>query len=72
MGEMPTIRQDELKRKLDRGERFYLVDALAPEKFRHSHLPGAINIPVARLRELAPELLPDQNAKIVTYCASYS
>jgi len=72
MAEIPTIGRDELKQKLDQGEPLRLVDALAPEKFRHSHLPGAINIPAARVRELAPGLLPDKNAEIITYCASYT
>ncbi len=72
MAEIPTISRDELKQKLDRKDYFFLVEALAPEKFRHSHLPGAINLPWNHVAELAPALLPDKNAEIVTYCASYT
>jgi len=64
------ISRDELEQKIDRGEHFTLVEALAPEKFAHAHLPGAINVPVDRVRELAPSMLPDKNAEIVVYCAS--
>ena len=63
-----TISRDELKAKIDRGDDFVLVEALGEEKYRDWHLPGAINIPYNRVRELAPQLLPDKNADIVVYC----
>ena len=63
-----TITRDELKKKLDRGEKVALVEALAPEYFDRGHLPGAVNIPMDRVKELAPGLLPDKNAQVVTYC----
>jgi rhodanese-related sulfurtransferase len=70
MASIGTISREDLKRKIDRHDHFHLVEALAPEKFRHTHLPGAINIPYDQVRELAPGLLPDKNAEIVTYCAA--
>jgi rhodanese-related sulfurtransferase len=70
MANVGTITRDELKQKIDRKDNFQLVEALAPDKFRHTHLPGAINVPYDRVREVAPQLLPDKNAEIVTYCAS--
>ncbi len=70
MSTLRTISREELKQKIERRDNFRLVEALAPEKFRHTHLPGAINIPYNRVRELAPSLLPDKNAQIVTYCAA--
>jgi rhodanese-related sulfurtransferase len=63
-----TITRDELKTKLDRGEKVRLVEALAPESFAKGHLPGAVNIPMDRVKELAPGLLPDKDAQVVTYC----
>ena len=65
-----TSTRDELKRKIDRGERFLLVETLPEPAFRKAHLPGATNLPPDRLRELAPQLLPDKGAEIVVYCAS--
>ena len=65
-----TISRDELKQKLDRGDDFSLVETLGEEKYRHSHLPTAINIPPDRVAELAPTVLPDKSAEIVVYCAS--
>jgi rhodanese-related sulfurtransferase len=63
-----TISRDELKAKIDRGDRFTLLDTLANQYYRHSHLPRAINMPYDQVNELAPTLLPDKNAEIVTYC----
>jgi len=39
-----TTTAEELRRKLETGEDFVLVDALAPMVYVHSHLPGAINV----------------------------
>ncbi len=67
---IPTISRDELKQKLDRKDDFLLVETLAKTAYEHAHLPGAINLPPDQVKELAPALLPDQNADIVVYCAS--
>ena len=65
-----TISRDELKAKIDRGDRFALVETLPEAAFQKAHLPGAVNLPPDRLREMAPRLLPDKGAQIIVYCAS--
>lgn len=65
-----TISTKELRAKLDRKENITLVETLAPERFREGHLPGAVNVPPEQLQQLAPQLLPNKNAEIITYCAS--
>jgi rhodanese-related sulfurtransferase len=45
-----------------------IVEALSEANFAKGHLPGAINMPRAKVRELAPKLIPDLGAQIVTYC----
>lgn len=65
-----TITREELKAKMDGGERFTLVETLAPTTYEHAHLPGAINLPPDRVRELAARLLPDKQAEIIVYCSS--
>ena len=67
---MNTISRDELKAKMDGGAAFTLVETLAEVAYQHAHLPGAINLPPDRVRELAPRLLPDKGAEIVVYCSS--
>ena len=67
---LDTISRDELKAKMDGGETFTLVETLPEVAYQHAHLPGAINMPPDRVRELASRLLPDKGAEIVVYCAN--
>jgi rhodanese-related sulfurtransferase len=62
------ISRDELRAKMDRGDPFTLLEVLDPRYYRHSHLPGALNLPPGKVAEMAPDLLPDKNAEIVLYC----
>jgi rhodanese-related sulfurtransferase len=39
------ISREELKEKMGRGEDFVLLEVLPEKSYRHSHLPGAINLP---------------------------
>jgi rhodanese-related sulfurtransferase len=67
-----TISRDELKAKIDGDAPFVLVETLAEESYRDWHLPGAINIPYDRVRELAAQRLTDKDADIVVYCGSFT
>jgi len=64
-----TISTEDLKAKLER-RKVTVVETLAPERYRENHLPGALNIPPERINELAPQLLPNKDADIVTYCTN--
>jgi rhodanese-related sulfurtransferase len=65
-----TISTKDLKAKLDRNQSTKVVETLAPERYREAHLPGALNIPPDRIKELAPQLLPNKDVEIVTYCSN--
>lgn len=65
-----TISTEQLKAKLDREDGIKLVETLASERYREAHIPGAINIPPEKIKELAPRLLPKKDAEIITYCTS--
>ena len=65
-----TISTKDLKSKLDKKQAITVVETLAPERYREAHIPGALNIPPDQIRQLAPQLLPNRNAEIVTYCAN--
>jgi rhodanese-related sulfurtransferase len=65
-----TISTKDLKAKLDRKEGIKVVETLAPERYREAHIPGALNIPPEQIKELAPQLLPDKDAEIITYCTN--
>ncbi len=64
------ITLDELQARIRSNPDLVLVEALPEPYYRHSHLPGAVDIPHEEVDSLAPELLPDKNAEIVVYCAS--
>jgi rhodanese-related sulfurtransferase len=64
-----SITTKELKSKLDKRQ-VTVVETLAPERYQQAHIPGALNIPPEKIKELAAQLLPNKNAEIVTYCAN--
>lgn len=66
-GEVASISRDELWEKIEDGEDFVLVDVLDEQFYRHSHLPGAINIPLDEI-ETAKDEIPDKDTEVVLYC----
>lgn len=64
-----TVSTKDLKAKVDK-KQTTLVETLAPAEYRKAHIPGAVNIPPEKIKELAPQLLPNRDAEIVTYCAN--
>jgi rhodanese-related sulfurtransferase len=67
---MREITRDELWQRIEGGDEFVLVDALAPMSFAHSHLPGAINLPPEWVDERGPGRIPDLDTEVVVYCAT--
>ena len=65
---MKTIARDTLKAKIARNDDFVLVETLPESFYRHTHLPGALNLPPNQVEERAAALLPDKDAEIVVYC----
>jgi rhodanese-related sulfurtransferase len=62
------IGRDEFKAKIEGEDLIVLVEVLGPQYYRHSHLPGAVNLPPGEVDEMSPSLLPDKDAEIVLYC----
>lgn len=67
---LSAISRDELRQKIEAGDDFVLVDALAPISYAREHLPGAINLPPEWVDERAPRRIPDLDAEVVVYCTS--
>jgi rhodanese-related sulfurtransferase len=67
---MNEITREELWQRIESGDEFALVDALAPMSFAHSHLPGAINLPPEWVDERGPRRIPDLDTEVVVYCAT--
>jgi rhodanese-related sulfurtransferase len=60
-----AIERDEVRRLLENGAQ--LVEVLPKEEFEEEHLPGAVNIPLRRIDEDAPQWL-DRSRPVVVYC----
>lgn len=65
---MNLIAADELKAKLDRGDRFKLVNALGEWEFRAKHISGSLHF--SSVEEALAELSPED--EIVVYCSNPS
>ncbi len=65
------ISRKELKRKMDCGDKFILVDARSPDSYRSEHIKGAISLPLSEVDERAEQMLDKKN-KIIVYCNSFS
>lgn len=59
---------DQVKTKLDRGEKFWLVDVREESEYAKDHLPGAILLGKGIIERDIEERVPDFNAPIVLYC----
>lgn len=64
-----TITRTDLRSAIDAGS-VVVVETLRREHFEDGHLPGAIHIHYEAVGDEAPELLPDRDAAIVTYCSN--
>jgi rhodanese-related sulfurtransferase len=59
---------EEVKKKMDRGEKFILVDVREESEFAKDHLPGAIHLGKGIIERDIEARVPDTNAEIVLYC----
>ena len=59
---------DEIKARLDRGERFLLVDVREECEYARDHLPGAVHLGKGIIERDIETRVPDPGAEIVLYC----
>jgi rhodanese-related sulfurtransferase len=59
---------DEIKARLDRGDRFLLVDVREESEWAKDHLPGAIHMGKGVIERDVEQKVPDLHAEIVLYC----
>ena len=64
-----TVTLDEIKRRLEAGEKMVLVDVREKDEVRGGYIPGAVSIPRGFLEMQAEAKLTDKDAPIVLYCA---
>jgi rhodanese-related sulfurtransferase len=59
---------DEVKGRLDRGEKLLIVDVREESEFAKDHLPGAVHLGKGILERDIEQKVPDVNAEIILYC----
>jgi rhodanese-related sulfurtransferase len=59
---------DEVKAKIDRGEKFLLVDVREESEYAKDHLPGAIHLGKGIIERDVEERVPDPKTPLVLYC----
>jgi rhodanese-related sulfurtransferase len=59
---------DEVKRRLDRGERFLLLDVREESEYAQDHLPGAVHLGKGILERDIEQKVPDLGTELVLYC----
>jgi rhodanese-related sulfurtransferase len=62
------ISVDEVKAKLDHGEKFLLVDVREESEYAKDHLPGAVHLGKGILERDVESRAPDPNTPMVLYC----
>ena len=59
---------DEVKKKMDSGGKFLLVDVREESEFAKDHLPGAVHLGKGVIERDIEARVPDLDAEIVLYC----
>src|SRR6202171_2958019 len=59
---------DEVKVRMDRGEKFLLVDVREESEFAKDHLPGAIHLGKGVIERDIEARVPELNTELVLYC----
>src|SRR5438874_9833605 len=58
----------DVKAKLDRGEKFVLVDVREESEWNNGHLPGAVHLGKGIIERDVEQRVPDTKAELVLYC----
>ena len=58
----------DVKRRMDAGEKFVLVDVREESEWAQGHLPGAFHLGKGIIERDVEQRVPDSGAKIILYC----
>ena len=58
----------EVKKKIDRGDKFILVDVREESEYAKDHLPGAVHMGKGVIERDIETRVPDLNAEMILYC----
>jgi molybdopterin/thiamine biosynthesis adenylyltransferase/rhodanese-related sulfurtransferase len=66
---VPEVAPEEVRARLEGGERPVVLDVREREEFRQGYVPGAVSVPRGFLEMRIEETVPDKSRPIVAYCA---
>jgi rhodanese-related sulfurtransferase len=58
----------DVKRRMDAGEKFVLVDTREDNEWANGHLPGAVHLSKGIIERDIEQQVPDTSAKLILYC----
>ena len=61
---------NELKSKIDSGEKFFFIDCREQNEWDEMHVPGSTLLPVSVFQEKYKDVLTDKNANVAVLCRS--
>jgi rhodanese-related sulfurtransferase len=67
----PRVREttfQDVKKKLDKKEKFILVDVREDSEWARGHLPGAIHLGRGIIERDIEKAVPDKSAEVILYC----
>ncbi len=59
---------EDVKRRMDAGEKFVLVDVREESEWAQGHLPGAIHLGKGIIERDIEQRVPDAGTKLILYC----
>ena len=59
---------DEVRKRMDRGDKFLLVDVREESEYAKDHLPGAIHLGKGVIERDIEERVPELNKEMILYC----
>jgi phage shock protein E len=68
---VPEISREEILRRLHDPD-LVIVDVLPAAAYAERHIAGAINLPVAEIRQRARAALPDPDRAVAVYCGGWT
>ena len=69
-GQVPEISPEVLQQRLGEAGAPVLLDVRTRREWRRSHIPGAISVPISKLKKRLPELDLDPQRPVVAICLS--
>ncbi len=58
----------DVKRRMDAGEKFVLIDTREDNEWTKGHLPGAVHLSKGIIERDIEQRVPDAGAKLILYC----